>query len=185
MSQNCHRHLKILYFETCIKGRSSHQRCSIRKSVLKNFTKFTGKQLCWNLFSNKVAGSACNVIKKETLPLVFSSEFCEIFKNTFFTEHLQTTASKLTEYFHITQKVHCLKSVQIRDFSGPYFAVFGLNAEIYGLNLGIQSEYRKVRTIKNSVFGHFSHTGTLIVEETAVVTLTPRLSDDFYVRGKI
>ena len=31
---------------------------------------------------------ACNFIKKETLAQVFSCEFCEIFKNTFFTEHL-------------------------------------------------------------------------------------------------
>ena len=29
---------------------------------------------------------------KETLAQVFSGEFCEIFKNTFFTEHLLTTA---------------------------------------------------------------------------------------------
>ena len=36
---------------------------------------------------------ACNFIKKETLALVFSWEFCEISKNTFFTEHLWTTAS--------------------------------------------------------------------------------------------
>ena len=28
-------------------------------------------------------------------------------------------------------------------FSGPYFPVFGLNAEIYGVNLRIQSEYGK------------------------------------------
>ena len=41
-------------------------------------------------------------------------------------------------------------------FSGPYFPVFGLNTEIYGVNLCIQSEYRKIRTRKNSVFGHFS-----------------------------
>ena len=41
-------------------------------------------------------------------------------------------------------------------FSGPYFPVFGLNTEIYGVNLCIQSEYRKTRTRKNSVFGHFS-----------------------------
>ena len=34
-------------------------------------------------------------------------------------------------------------------FSGPYFPVFGLN-------LRIQSEYKKIRTRKNSVFGHFS-----------------------------
>ena len=38
---------------------------------------------------------ACNFIKKETLGQVFSREFCEIPKNTFFTEHLWTTASTL------------------------------------------------------------------------------------------
>ena len=32
-------------------------------------------------------------IKKETLAQVFSSEFCKIFKNIFFTEHLRTTTS--------------------------------------------------------------------------------------------
>ena len=32
-------------------------------------------------------------MKKETRAQVFSFEFCEIFKNTFFTENLQTTAS--------------------------------------------------------------------------------------------
>ena len=37
---------------------------------------------------------ACNFIKKETLAKVFSWEFCEIFKDTFFTEHLWTTASE-------------------------------------------------------------------------------------------
>ena len=39
-------------------------------------------------------------------------------------------------------------------FSGPYFPVFGLNTVIYGLNLRIQSEYWKIRTRKNFVFGH-------------------------------
>ena len=34
-----------------------------------------------------------NFIKKETLAQVFSIEFSEISKNTFFTEHLQETAS--------------------------------------------------------------------------------------------
>ena len=41
-------------------------------------------------------------------------------------------------------------------FSGPYFRIFGLNAEVYSVNLCIQSEYKKIRTRKNSVFGHFS-----------------------------
>ena len=41
-------------------------------------------------------------------------------------------------------------------FSGLHFPVFGLNTEIYGVNLRIQSEYRKTRTRKNSVLGNFS-----------------------------
>ena len=41
-------------------------------------------------------------------------------------------------------------------FSGPYFPIFGLNTEIYSVNLRIQSAYRKICTRKNSVFGHFS-----------------------------
>ena len=38
---------------------------------------------------------ACNFIQKEILAKVFSREFCEIFKNTFFAEHLRTAASEL------------------------------------------------------------------------------------------
>ena len=36
--------------------RGSHQRCSIKKDVLKNFTKLTGKHLCQSLFFDKAAG---------------------------------------------------------------------------------------------------------------------------------
>ena len=38
--------------------------------------------------------SACNFNKKVTLAPVFSCEFCEISKNTFFTEHLWVTPSE-------------------------------------------------------------------------------------------
>ena len=72
--------------------RSNHQRCSAKKSVLRNFTKFAGKHLCRSLFFNKVADLACNVIEKETPAQVFSCEFCGISENNFFTEHLWTTA---------------------------------------------------------------------------------------------
>ena len=65
--------------------RSSHQRCSVRKGVLRNFAKSTGKYLCQSLF--------LNFIKKETLTQVFFCDFCEIFKNTFLTEHLRPTAT--------------------------------------------------------------------------------------------
>ena len=35
----------------------------------------------------------CHFIKKEALAQVFSSEFCEISKNTFFTEYFRATVS--------------------------------------------------------------------------------------------
>ena len=37
---------------------------------------------------------ACNFINKQTLAQVLSCEFCEISKNSFFTEHLWATASE-------------------------------------------------------------------------------------------
>ena len=49
-----------------------------------------------------------------------------------------------------------VKSVQILFFSGPYFTVFGVNSDIYSVNLRIQYECTKIGTTKNSVFGHFS-----------------------------
>ena len=36
-------------------SRCSHQRCSIKEGVLRNYIKFTGKHLCQSLFLNKVA----------------------------------------------------------------------------------------------------------------------------------
>ena len=36
--------------------RSSHRRCSMKKGVLGNFAKFTGKHLCQSLFLKKITG---------------------------------------------------------------------------------------------------------------------------------
>ena len=76
-------------------GNSSSRglRCSVRKGVLRNFPKFTGKHLRQSFFFKKLQAEACNFIEKETLAQVFFCEFCEISKNTFFTEHLWLTAS--------------------------------------------------------------------------------------------
>ena len=41
----------------------------------------------------KLQAEACNLIRRETGAQMFSCEFSEISKNTFFTEHLRTTAS--------------------------------------------------------------------------------------------
>ena len=81
LSTKCERH--VPFFS---KDRSSHRRCFVRKGVFRNFAIFKGKHL--------YRPQACNFIKKETLAQVFSYEFCKISKNTFFIEHLRTTASE-------------------------------------------------------------------------------------------
>ena len=63
-----------------------------RKGVLKNFATFIGIHLCRILFVIKVAGCSYTILSKR-LPQVFSREFCETFKNSYFTEHSQATAS--------------------------------------------------------------------------------------------
>ena len=64
--------------------RSSRPEELYKKGVLRNFAKFTGKQLCRNFFLNKVADLRPATLLKKTLAQVFSCEFCEIYKNTFF-----------------------------------------------------------------------------------------------------
>ena len=48
----------------------------------------------------------------------------------------------------LSKNLHCVKSVLIRSFSGPYFPTFGLNTEIHRVNLRFQFEYGKTRTRK-------------------------------------
>ena len=52
----------------------------------------------WKKVFLEISPQACNFIKKETLTQMFSYEFCEIFNNTFFIEHLQETAFVMTQW---------------------------------------------------------------------------------------
>ena len=45
-------------------------------------------------------------------------------------------------------RMHCVKSCHIWNVSGPGFSSFGLNTEIYRVNLCSQSKYGKMRTRK-------------------------------------
>ena len=45
---------------------------------------------------------------------------------------------------------HCVKTVRIRSYSGPYFSALGLNTERFGVSLRIQSECGEIRSV-NSV----------------------------------
>ena len=54
-------------------NRNNHERCSVKKGVPRNFTKFLGKHLCQRLFFDKVAGfRPATLSKKEYVAQVFS-----------------------------------------------------------------------------------------------------------------
>ena len=65
----------LLFYKQPVYKKGSRPDVFCEKGVLRNFAKFKG---------NHLAGGACNFIKKETLAQVFSCEYCEISKNTFF-----------------------------------------------------------------------------------------------------
>ena len=72
--------------------RRNHQRCSVRKGVLGNFTTFTGKHLCQGLFFNKVAGlNPATLLKKRPWYRCFPVNFAKILKTPF----LQNTSGRL------------------------------------------------------------------------------------------
>ena len=144
--------------------RSSHWKCFIRKGVLRNFAKFTGKHLSQSVFFNKVARlrpasctpQACNFIKKETLAQVFSCEICEISKNIFFTEQLWVAASVPSTFQNLAYAFILIFKLQFTMWKVSKYGVF-----CWSVFSHIQSEYGKIRIRKNSVFEHFSRSDFL------------------------
>ena len=63
--------------------RSSHQRCSVKKGFLRDFTKFTGKHMCQSLFFNKVAGlRSASFLKKRLWHRSFPVNFEKLHRKT-------------------------------------------------------------------------------------------------------
>ena len=71
------------------------QMCSVKKVFLEMSQNSQGNTCARVSFLITLQASGCNFISKKTVAQLFSCEFCEIFKNTFFTEHFWTTASVL------------------------------------------------------------------------------------------
>ena len=73
-------------------NRSSHHSCSMKKGVLRNFTKFTGNHLCQSLFFNKVAGlRPATLLKKRLWHRRFPVNFVKFLR----TPSLQNTSGRL------------------------------------------------------------------------------------------
>ena len=83
----------ILWFERwcyVTTVRSSHPRCPVKKLFLKT-SEISQENNCVGVSFNNVAGLNANNFIKKKLQLFFC-EIYEIFKNTYFEEHLRTTA---------------------------------------------------------------------------------------------
>ena len=52
---------------------------------------------------------------------------------------------------------HCVKSVRIRNYSGPHFLKFGLNTERYSVSLQMWENVEQ----NNSEYGHFLRSGSI------------------------
>ena len=67
------------------RDRSSHRRCCIKKDVLRNFLKFSGKHLCQSLFFNKVAGLwPATLLKNRLWHKCFHVNFRKFLRNLFY-----------------------------------------------------------------------------------------------------
>ena len=83
----------LLYSTSSVaRNRSSHRRCSLRKGVLRNFAKFTGKHLCQSLLFSKVAGlRPATLLKKRLWHRCFPVNFVKFLRTSF----LQNTSGWL------------------------------------------------------------------------------------------
>ena len=69
-------------------------------------------------------------------------------------------------WFCLMEIRHCVKSVRIRSYDGPYSPSFGLSTEIYGVSLNIQTKCRKTQTriTPNTDTLHAVHLKRFVIE---------------------
>ena len=69
-------------------SRSSHWRCAIKKGVVKNFAKFTGKHQCQSVFFSKVWDlRPITILKEGPWHRLFSLNFAKCFRTLFLQNH--------------------------------------------------------------------------------------------------
>ena len=83
--------LCCIYFKLKVKtpNKNSHKRCSVKKDVLKNFAKFTGKHLCQSLVLIKLQATLITLTSFYRTPLddYFWPKWLQLFSNS---EHVFT-----------------------------------------------------------------------------------------------
>ena len=81
LNEVCHISCQVKYswHISCNRYRSSHRRCSVRKGVLRNFAKFTRKNLCQSLFFNR--NSQQSTCARVSFLINFRPQPATLFKN--------------------------------------------------------------------------------------------------------
>ena len=87
------------------------------------------------------------------MPLSYRNQSIDLLRNNGL--HLERVKGACTSVNVLAHFSTASKESKYGVFSGPYFPVFGLNTEIYSVNLRIQSEYPKIRIRKNSYLDTF------------------------------
>ena len=106
--------------------RSSRWQMFFRIGVLKNFAIFTGKRLYCSCFVIKLQAFRSRTLLKETPRQVFSYEYCEVFKNSFFYRTPLVAASLTTKNinFDYLQLAHFMSLVSFYTSWKPLVSLY-------------------------------------------------------------
>ena len=102
-------------------NRSSHRRSSVRKAVLRNFEKFTGKHQCQRIFFNKVADPRHRALR-------WLIQQKAAISNNYFLESEQKRMCYLQTYFPLKLTNHNISKV---GYSNPKFFHRGKSIKIF------------------------------------------------------
>ena len=131
-----------------------------KTAILKKFRIFKGKYLCRGLFYAGLQASNC--VEKETSTQIFSREYREIYKNTYFQEHLRTTASEPRQDSSRTSRSEidgssCFKTIIFSHFEKECIGSIRFNEKI--INMILPTKVRN--NFHTQVFNTFSRMQSL------------------------
>ena len=120
-----------------IEHRNSHRRCSIKTSVLKIVTKFTGKHLRQSLSFNKIPGQArpATLLKKRLWHRCFPVKFVRFSRTPF----LQNTTGQLLLEKYIMVPLWCTVS-RLHNHCEPLRRLT-FNTEVYTIKTVATQQY--------------------------------------------
>ena len=118
----------------CLSSRSSHQRCSIEKAILKNFAIFTGKHLCWSLLLIDLQASRPATFLKSCFP-VNIAKFLRTLNLIKICEQLLLPFLLFTVNISSSGLVSALNSIGLLQRSSSRFKEFSLGCLVVASSL--------------------------------------------------